>query len=299
MNRAGYALVLLVLGAGWGLTHPLGKIATEGGEGPLGLIFWQQVVCVAVLGGLMLVRRRPVPLTRAALRFYGIVAVVGTLIPNTTYYISAAHLPSGIMSILISTVPLMSLPIALALGLDRFSLVRLFGLVLGLVGVALIALPKSSLPDPAMAAFLPIAALGPMFYAIEANYVARFGTVGLDPVQASFGAALAALVLCLPASVISGQFYLPQWPLQRPDLALVASSVIHAMMYTGFVWLAASAGAVFAAQTSYLVTAWGILSAMLLLGERFPATVWLALVVMLAGVALVNPRPKAPEPAHA
>jgi hypothetical protein len=31
---------------------------------------------------------------------------------------------------------------------------------------------------------------------------------------------------------------------------------------------------------------------MLLLGERFPALVWVALVVMLTGVALVQPRPK-------
>lgn len=43
--------VLVALGLGWGSTQPLGKIATTTGHGPFGLIFWQLVVCVLVLGG--------------------------------------------------------------------------------------------------------------------------------------------------------------------------------------------------------------------------------------------------------
>ena len=72
-----YVGVLLWLGIGWGSTHPLGKIATETGHGPFGLIFWQQVVMVVVLGSIALVRRKGISLTPAALRFYVIVAVLG------------------------------------------------------------------------------------------------------------------------------------------------------------------------------------------------------------------------------
>ena len=57
--------VLLWLGVGWGSTQPLGKIATETGHRPFGLIFWQQVVMVAVLGAIALVRRKGMVLTRA------------------------------------------------------------------------------------------------------------------------------------------------------------------------------------------------------------------------------------------
>ena len=35
---------------------------------------------------------------------------MGTLIPNATFYISVERLPAGIMSILISTIPLMAFP---------------------------------------------------------------------------------------------------------------------------------------------------------------------------------------------
>ncbi|WP_225029393.1 DMT family transporter [Xinfangfangia pollutisoli] len=285
--------VLLAVGVGWGATQPLGKIATSGGAGPFGLIFWQLVVCVLVLGGLTLARGKGLPLTWATLRFYLIVAVLGTLVPNATFYISVSRLPSGIMSILISTVPMLAFPIALLLRTERFSVRRLGGLALGLAGVALIALPGTSLsgpslPDPAMAAFLPLALVGPLFYALEGTYVARFGTAGMDAVQAMFGASVAGLVLCLPMALALGQFYLP-FPAGRAEAALVLSSALHGLLYASYVWLAARAGAVFAAQTSYIVTGSGVLWAMLLLGERISPLVGLALVIMLCGVALVRP----------
>ena len=72
--------------------------------------------------------------------------------------------------------------------------------------------------------------------------------------------------------------------------ALVASSTVHALVYASYVWLASKAGSVFASQCSYLVTASGVFWAMALLGERFSPLVWVALVLMLAGVALVQPR---------
>ena len=72
--------------------------------------------------------------------------------------------------------------------MERFQTLRVVGLILGLCGVALIALPAASLPDRlAMVAFLPLALIGPLFYAMEATFVARYGTVGMDAVQAMFG----------------------------------------------------------------------------------------------------------------
>jgi len=287
-----FVAVLIWLGIGWGSTHPLGKIATETGHGPFGLIFWQQVVMVIVLGAIALVRRKGIRLTGPAIRFYVIVAVLGTLIPNGTFYASVAHLPSGVMSIIIAMIPMLAFPMALALGMDRFSALRMVGLVLGLTGVALLAAPGAALPDAAMLAWLPVALVGPLFYAMEATYVAWRGTQGMDALQAMLGASLAGLILCAPVMLLMDQSYSP-WPLERDDWALIVSSALHALLYATYVWLAATAGAVFAAQSSYLVTAAGMIWAMVLLGERPSATVWLALVVMLGGLALVQPRERA------
>jgi drug/metabolite transporter (DMT)-like permease len=288
-QRLIYVAVLMALGTGWGSSQATGKIAASTGHGPVGLIFWQGAIGVAVLGALMLVRGRRLSLTWAGLRFAVIIAMVGTVLPTYTFYTSVVHLPAGIMSVLISAVPLFSFPMALALGMDRFSSRRLFGLICGLTGVALIALPGAALPDPALAIWVPFALLGPLFYAAEGNIVARWGTFGLDPVQVMFWASLIAAIITLPVALVTGQMF-GLTPFGLPEAALVFSSALHAVLYSSYVWLNGRAGAVFASQVGYLITGTGVFWAMGLLGERFSPLVWLAILVILAGVALVQPR---------
>lgn len=286
--------VLILLGVGWGSTQALGKMAVSTGYQHFGLIFWQATIGVLVLGTLNMARGGHFALNRAALRFACIIACIGTLIPNSTFYISVAHLPSGVMSILISTIPMLSLPMALALGMDRLHPLRTLGLLCGFVGVALIAIPQTSLPTPEMAAWLPLAMVGPLFYAMEGNYVAKWGMGDLDAVQAMFWASLLAALMALPLALRTDQWIDPRPPYGTPELALMASSTIHALMYAAYVWLAAKAGAVFATQTSYVVTLSGVLWAMLLLGENFSAWVWAAMAVMLLGLFLVQPHQRRP-----
>jgi len=289
-SRLGYAIILALIGIGWGSTQPLGKIAASTGHPPFGLIFWQLVVCVLVLGVLTLMRGKRLPLHRAALEFYVVVAFLGTLIPNYTFYVSVARLPSGIMSIIIATIPLIAFPMAMALGMDKFSPRRMLGILLGLSGVLMIVLPQTSLPDPAMLAFLPIAMIGPVLYAMENTYVAARGTAGMDAIQAMLGASIAGLLFCTPVMLAMDHWF--AMPL-RPGVAewaLIGSSALHALLYATFVWIAARAGAVFASQSAYFTTASGIVWAMILLGERFSLWVWGAAFVMLCGLALVAPR---------
>lgn len=289
-SRLRFVAVLVATGAAWGSTQPLGKIAVSTGHGHFALIFWQLVIGALLLGSILLVRRQAFAVTRDRLAFAALIAVIGTLIPNSTFYISVAQLPSGIMSIIIATVPLLSFPVAMALGMDRFGWLRAAGLACGIAGVALIALPETSLPSPAMAAFLPLAMIGPLFYAVEGNVVARWGTWGMSAVQTMFLVSCVGAVMALPLAVLSGQWFDPLADWGRAETALVASSVAHALAYSTYVWLAARAGAVFAAQTGYIVTGTGVIWAMLLLGERFSPFVWAALGVMLLGLFLVQPR---------
>jgi drug/metabolite transporter (DMT)-like permease len=292
VSRLRLVVILVGLGIGWGSTQPLGKIAASTGHGPMGLLFWQLVTCTLILGALTVFKGKTLPTNRSALRFYLIVAILGTIVPGLTFYISVARLPAGIMSILISTVPMIAFPIGMILGSESFSWRRLTGLALGMAGVLIIALPKASLPDPAMAAFIPLAMIGPLFYAFEGTYVARYDMAGMDAVQAMFGASLVGMVIAAPIMLFLGQGFIPR-ALGVPELALFGSSALHALLYATFVWLASKAGAVFATQSGYIVTAAGLCWAVMLLGERFSPIVILAALVMLAGVALVQPRNRA------
>ena len=283
----------MLLGAGWGITQPLTKLAVSTGHGHFGLIFWQLVIGAVLMAVIALATGRRLPLTRAALRVYVVIAVIGTVLPNTASYQAAVHLPSGVLSILLSLIPMMAFPIALGLGLERFRMRRLAGLGLGLGGVTLLVLPGASLPDPAMVIWVPVAVIASLCYAFEGNYVSRWGTAGLDPVQVLLGASAVGAMITLPLVLSSGQWISPHAPYGVAEWALIGSSTVHVLVYTAFVWLVGRAGAVFAVQVSYLVTGFGVIWAMLLLGERYAPLIWVAMAMMMAGMALVQPRPKA------
>ena len=289
-RTAGFLLILTALGAGWGATQPLTKIAVSTGYEPWGLIFWQMVIGAGLMAVVSTLRGKQLPITRGALKIFLIIALIGTLIPNTASYRAIAHLPSGVISILLSLVPMMAFPVALALRLEKFRLLRLVGLSFGLVGVLLLVVPEASLPDPSMLLWIPIALIAPACYAVEGNYVARWGTEGLDPIQVLYGASLVGAILVLPLTIASGQYISPLKPWGAPEWALVASSVIHVVVYAGYVWLVRQAGPVFAVQVSYLVTGFGVFWAVTLLNETYSPWIWTALAIILMGVFMVQPR---------
>ncbi len=165
--------MLVALGAGWGFTQPMAKIAVSEGYLHFGLIFWQLVIGAALMAAIAWVRRMQLPLTQRHVRFYVVIALIGTVVPNALSYQAAIHLPSGMISILLSMIPMLAFPIALGLGLDRFEPSALVGLLVDLCGVLLIVAP-----GPNLTGAIPILWVGAVlitcsFYAIEGNYVAR------------------------------------------------------------------------------------------------------------------------------
>jgi drug/metabolite transporter (DMT)-like permease len=288
-HRAGLIGFLVLLGTGWGLTGVTAKIAIEGGHRHFGIIFWQMVIVALVLGTLTLLRGKRPGIAPRHLAVYLFIALTGTVLPNTAGYIALERLPAGVQAITIAAVPLFAFPIALILRNERFSALRLAGLGVGLSGVALLVAPETSLP-PGVAIWVPLALIAPLMYAIEGNVVAKWGTAGLDPIQALFGASVLGACMALPLALSSGAFVTLSLPLKTPDLALILGSFAHALVYSGYVWLVGRAGPSFAAQVSYLVTGTGVLWAMALLGESYSGWVWAALGLMMLGLFLVQPR---------
>jgi drug/metabolite transporter (DMT)-like permease len=192
------------------------------------------------------------------------------VIPNASSYQAAVHLPAGVLSILLSLVPLFAFPWRSPRH-GPVHAARLTGLFSGLGGVAALVAPEASLPDPAMVAFIPLALVAPLFYGIEGNVIARWGTAGLDPVQLLFGASVVGAFLACrwrsPPAASSTR--------ARPGARRTyARSCCLADPCGGLCHLFLAGGPrrpVFAAQVAYLVTGFGVIWAKLLLGESYSA----------------------------
>ncbi|MGB0497375.1 MAG: DMT family transporter [Rubricella sp.] len=284
---------LLLVGLAWGLTIPLTRISVSTGHDPLGLIFWQLLISALVLGLVIALRGRRPPYAARHLGLLLLVAVLGTLLPNSFSYRAAAHLPAGVMAIAIAMVPMFALPVAVLLRLDRVEGKRLIGIALGAAAIALIYLPETALPriDPV---WILVALVAPLCYGLEGNSIAKIGTGGLDPVEVLFGASLIGVLLALPLATTGGRWVDPFADPGAAEFALLLNGFVHAAAYTGYVYLVGRAGSVFAAQVSYIVTGSGVVWSMLLLGESYTAWVWAAFVLLFAGLSLVTPRPPRP-----
>lgn len=284
---------LVLMGAGWGATQPLAKIAVSTGYKYFGLLVWQQVIGAVLMILVCMWRRTPLPRDAASLRAYLVIALIGSVLPNSLSYQAAVQLPAGVMSLLLSVIPMFAFCIALLIGNERFAWRRLGGLFFGLIGVLIIVLPSVDLGEAVPIGWAAVYLVVAFFYAFEGNYVAKWGVAKLDPFQLMLGASLVGLVIVFPLMLATGQSIVPEWPLPISQGALVASSLVHVFVYASYVWLVGRAGAVFAVQVSYMVTGFGLFWAWLILGEAFSQAIWLALVAMFAGMYLVQPRPKA------
>ncbi len=296
MTRAQIALYtafLAVLGAGWGFTQPLTKIAVSTGYQHFGLVFWQMVIGAVFMTVINAVRRKRLPFGLRYLRLYLILAMIGTVLPNSASYQAAVWLPSGVLSLLLSLVPMFAFPVALAMGLDQFSYRRLGGLACGLAGVLLLVAPGSDVSMNLPIFWILIGLIAGLCYAVEGNIIAKWGTLDLDAFQVLQGASLIGAVLLLPVTLMTGQFIDPTPPWDTPQWALIVSSLVHVVVYAGYMWLVGRAGSVFAVQVSYLVTGFGLIWAKIILSETYAPTLWIALAMMFAGLYLVQPRPKA------
>lgn len=283
-------LVLLFLGTVWGLSFSLARIATLAGGTPFGITFWQSIVGGTILLAFTHARGRPLPLSTRYLRIYFVVALLGASLPNSLFYFAAPHVQAGVLSITVALIPIITYGISMMLGMERLSALRISGVVLGGVAIALLVLPESSLPSRAAIPWVLLACGSSLCYAAENVYLSRPALADIGPVRTAAGMNILAVVILLPVTVVSGQMFVPAFPFGPLEWAIVALGMITAFAYTMFIMVINIAGPVFASQTGYLVTLGGVVWGMVLFGETHSSWVWASVVTMIMGMALVSPR---------
>lgn len=215
------------------------------------------------------------------------------MIPNLATYVAVGHLPAGLMAILLATIPIMALPIGVAMGRESAAPRRLLGLGLGMLAVTLIAVMGGKVAGGALWA-IAVALIAPFCYALNAAILAQRGMAGMDPARAYLGAALIMLPLALALAIGTGQDIALFAPAQKAgSWGIIGIAVGHTLIYMGFLWLVGQAGAVFASQTAYFVTGFGVFWSVIILGERYPLAILVAGVLMLMGMMLVRPEARA------
>jgi drug/metabolite transporter (DMT)-like permease len=288
MTRRG----LLLFGAMcviWGIPYLLIRIAV-GELSPATLVFLRTGVAALILLPLVLSRGglRPVRGRWVALVVFAAVEVAGPW-----FMLSSAeqHISSALAGLLISAVPLVGVAIATSLGnREHLGVASLSGLLLGLVGVALIVgfdLRASNMTALVEMAFVVIGyAVGP---AILSRYLTGIPSVTVIGV---------ALAMC---SIAYAPVAVLQWPHSIPHLSVIGAVAVLAVVCTAlafllFFALIAEIGPVRATVITYVNPAVAAILGAAVLHESLTLGMGLGFVLVLAGSTLATRRRAAQEP---
>ena len=287
--RFNLTLILLIVGVSWGLTAPLSKIAVSTGHHYLGLLIWQIIIMILSLGLIQIIRKKKLPLNLNCFWRYVLVALLGTILPNSIMYKAYFHLQSGIMSILVSIVPMIAFLLVLVLKMEKFEIRRFLGVLFGIFAIILIVFPKLDLGYLGEVGWILLALLSPLCYAIEGVWINKIGIAKLDPIEVILGASILGFFILMPIVALNGYWITPYRVWGPAEFAITASSLIHSLIYISYIWLIGKAGVIFASQVSYIYTASGIGFSIILLGEGYSLFVWAAVILMLMGLMMVRP----------
>ncbi len=282
--------MILTLGSLWGLAFSFSKMAANGGVHPVSYTFWQGLAAGLVVAAICRLRGLHIPLGGAWLRYYFTVGLTGIALPNVNLVAVIAHLPAGVMVLTIPFVPLITYGIAIGLKMEQFSLPRFAGVICGLAGVALIVLPRASLPDPEAAPWFLLALATPALYATTNVLASRLRPPDTRSMPLAAGMLLAAATMLTPVVFLMDVLYLPSLPVGEAEIGMLGQIVISSVAYLIFFEVLRLAGPVFMSFTGYIVTLTGIAWGVLLFGESHSPWVWGAALLIFAGLALVNLR---------
>ena len=148
--RGALLAMLFTVGIFWGITFALARAGGEGGIQTLGYSFWFHFGGGMGLLLLGLSQRSRVAFDRKLALYTLIGGLSVNALPSFFMFTSVRHIPTGVMAVIITLGPVITYAASLALRYERFLATRALGTLLGLAGVAVILLPRTSLPDPAL-----------------------------------------------------------------------------------------------------------------------------------------------------
>jgi drug/metabolite transporter (DMT)-like permease len=281
--RPGDLGALTLLGALWGGSFLFISVAVPA-LGPA-LLVELRVLLAAVALALCAVAVGRLPALRSQWKEFLILGGLNAAAPFTLIAISQLNLTASLAAIMNSTTPLFAAVVAAAWIGEELTTRKIFGLLLGVVGVAvLVGLDPVPLNGVVLLS-VGTSLLAALCYALGGVYAKRtFPSV--PPLAMGIGQQATAAAILLPLAAAN----LPEEP---PSLAVVLSVLGLALLSTAVAYLLyfrlmASVGPTKTLTVTFLVPVFGVLFGVLLLGDPVGIGTFAGMGIILASVALVT-----------
>jgi len=222
-----------------------------------------------------------------------LMGLMNNAIPFSLIVWGQRDIASGLAAILNATTPLFTVIIAhYTTGDDKMTVLRIGGILAGLVGVAILiggdALSGVSGHLAAESAVL----VASVSYAISSIYGRRFSRAGLAPLATAAGQISASAMIMVPVALIIDQ----PWQLSLPPHLPVVGALLGigalstCLAYILFYRILATAGSVNLMLVTLLIPVSAIVLGALFLNERLDANAFLGMAAIALGLLAIDGR---------
>lgn len=288
-----HASLLILAAMIYGAIFPVNRFAAESGWQPLSFAFQQALfagIALTLIGVLTGIRPG---VTRSHLSAYLAIGGLVVGLPMGLLVAAARHLDASVLTLVLCLSPIFTLFIGSLLGIEKLSRNMLIGMLLGIVGIAVIVIPQSAVLRQGTWGWFLLSLGAPVMFATANNLAKYIRPPATHSLAMAAGTLLGAAVVALAVMLLFGEtMILP--PSDLPRLwPLAAAVVINAAFYFLFFETIRIMGPARFSFFNYLAVAAGVIWSMIVFREQPASFYWLAIAIMFAGMYVALGRKQA------
>ncbi len=275
---------VFTLGLIWGGTFMVVAMALEG-YGPITVATSRTTLGAVTLLILMRITGRRLPvLTPELLTSIILIGILSTAVPFMLLSWGQQFVPSAFAGLSMAAIPLMVLPLAHFFSDEPLNLRRLIGVCLGFSGALILIGPGLAQLGQGAEPLAQLACVtAALCYATSSILTRRCPPI--EPIALAAMTLLVGAVLLLPIMLMTEG--VPAWQDTRPTLALIVLGLVPTAFANLLrVSITRSAGSVFLTLVNYQVPIWSMVFGAWILSEALPLRFFIALGLILTGMAI-------------
>ena len=275
--------LLFVLSSLWALHFSLVKLV-EADDSPLTILVSLLAVLCALFFILLLLQNKLFKFTFKKSLFFSVAGMFAYIIPLSVEFIVAPKIEAGILTLIVSAVPVFTLIVIWIFRLLNVTVKLVIGTLSGLAGLLILFYGNND--NTSVSIWTVYALIIPLSYAFDAIFMEKFWPRNLDSTQVAFGETTASLIFVILLSIFYGNKYYDhfQWFTISSFWILAFVTFIEVWL---FFYILNKVGAVFVNLSSYLVMPAGFIWGFFIFGETFTFIKFISTLLICISIFMI------------
>ena len=279
--------LLFILSSLWALHFSLVKLV-EADQNPFSILIPLLLILCILFFCILKLSNKLFKFTYKKLLFFMIAGTFAYIIPLSVEFLVAPKIDAGILTLIVSSVPVFTLLLVWTFRLIKVNLRLILGTFSGLIGISLIVLGSN---NNSLNLWLVVSTIVPLSYAFNAIFMEKYWPSNLNSLQMAFGECLTSLIfilflnLLVKGNLTNSIIAYVEWLFIPNFWFLTFITFLEVSLYF---FLLNRIGAVFINIGSYLVMPAGFLWGFMIFGELFTLLKFICTLLIINAVFLIG-----------